>query len=283
MNNTGLALAGVATVAVILGGIAFFMQTDHDTTADSTPMATVAPSPSISPTPSIQYPIATPTPAPKPSKRPETAPSQTPRSTPTPVSLPPLDQSDAVLLNDAQPLFGSRGLPDFLVPDALIEHLVVTVENLDGNPIRMSYRPTKHVPGQPASRRTAGDEPVIYLTEANTRRYTPYVEVLDRLNPAQTARLYQRYYPLFQRAYKNLGYPNGYFNDRLVAIIDHLLATPSVDYPIKVVQPKVLYEFADPTLERLSWGQKTLIRTGPDHMATIKRFLQALRREITSG
>lgn len=280
MNNTGLALAGVATIAVILGGIAFFMQTGDDAPAETTPLVTVEPSPS--PTAGIQYPINTPTPAPTPSKQPQPiSPSQAPRSTPTPVSLPPLDQSDAVLLQDAKPLFGSRGLPEFLIPDALIEHLVVTVENLDGNPIRMSYRPTKHVPGQPASRRTNGDEAVIYLTEANTRRYTPYVDALDRLNPAQTARLYQRYYPLFQQAYKNLGYPNGYFNDRLVAIIDHLLATPTVEYPIQVVQPKVLYEFADPALEDLSWGQKTLIRTGPSHMATIKRFLKAFRREIT--
>lgn len=283
MNNTGLALAGVAAVAVVLGGIAFFMQSEQDAANEAMPMTTVAPSPSSSPTPSIQYPINPPTPTPQPTKPLATQPSKSPVGTPRPAPLPPLENSDAAVLNDAKPLFGSRGLPDFLIPDALIEHLVVTVENLDGNPIRMSYRPTKHVPGQPSSRRADGDEAVIYLTEANTRRYTPYVETLDRLSPAQTARLYQRYYPLFQQAYKSLGYPNGYFNDRVVAIIDHLLATPSVEYPIKVVQPKVLYEFADPTLERLSWGQKTLIRTGPAHMATIKRFLKAFRREITGG
>ena len=43
--------------------------------------------------------------------------------------------------------------------------------------------------------------------------------------------MYKQYYPLFQQAYVDLGYPEGYFNDRLVEVIDHLLATPGRDRP----------------------------------------------------
>ena len=39
---------------------------------------------------------------------------------------------------------------------------------------------------------------------------------------------YVQLYPLFQAAYQELGYPHGYFNDRLVQAIDDLLATPDV-------------------------------------------------------
>ena len=75
---------------------------------------------------------------------------------------------------------------------------------------------------------------------------------------------YVQLYPLFQAAYQELGYPNGYFNDRLIQAIDDMLAAPDVAAP-KLAQPKVLYEFADPALENLSAGQKILVRMGPEN------------------
>jgi hypothetical protein len=46
-------------------------------------------------------------------------------------------------------------------------------------------------------------------------------------------------------------------------VIDHLLATPDVTGPIKLTQPSVFYQFADPSLEERSAGQKLMIRSGP--------------------
>ena len=78
-----------------------------------------------------------------------------------------------------------------------------------------------------------------------------------------------------------LGYPDGYFNDRLVEVIDHLLATPEIEDPVRVVRPHVLYEYEDPALESLSAGQKLLLRTGPDHAVVVKQFLEEMRERIT--
>lgn len=77
-----------------------------------------------------------------------------------------------------------------------------------------------------------------------------------------------------------LGYPNGYFNDRVVEVIDHLLATPQPDEPVRLVRPHVLYEFADPELEALSSGQKLMLRVGSRHAATIEHVLQDLRSQL---
>ena len=63
-------------------------------------------------------------------------------------------------------------------------------------------------------------------------------------------------YPLLQEEYRTLGYPSGEFNDRLIEAIDDLLATPDVAGSIQLVQPKVMYQFANPHLEALSAGQK---------------------------
>jgi hypothetical protein len=79
-----------------------------------------------------------------------------------------------------------------------------------------------------------------------------------------------------------LGYPDKYFNDRAIEVIDHLLATPEVEGPLNLVQPRVLYEFADPKLERLSAGQKILLRMGPDHRLKLKAKLREIRHALVS-
>jgi hypothetical protein len=95
--------------------------------------------------------------------------------------------------------------------------------------------------------------------------------------------LYIHYYPLFQQSYQNLGYPNGYFNDRLVEVIDSLLATPDPKEPVELVRPNVMYIYADPALEKRPAGQKLLIRMGPENAKVIKAKLTELRAAITAG
>jgi hypothetical protein len=89
------------------------------------------------------------------------------------------------------------------------------------------------------------------------------------------------YYPLFQQAYRELGYPDGYFNDRLVVVIDHLLQTPDVTQPVALTQPNVMYEYADPALESRSAGQKLLLRSGPENETAIKAKLREIRAALT--
>jgi len=89
------------------------------------------------------------------------------------------------------------------------------------------------------------------------------------------------FYPLFQKAYQDLGYPKGYFNYRLIEVIDHLLAAPDVPAPIALTQPKVLFEFADPSLEQLSAGQKIMIRIGPVNESRVKAKLADIRHALT--
>ena len=62
----------------------------------------------------------------------------------------------------------------------------------------------------------------------------------------------------------------------------HLLATPEVQGPIELTQPRVFYEFADPELEALSSGQKTLIRMGPENAAVVKAKLREVRKLIAA-
>ena len=120
------------------------------------------------------------------------------------------------------------------------------------------------------------------IAAENAARYTAAVKLVEATDPQALSAAYFRVYPLLQQAYVDLGYPNAYFNNRLVEVIDHLLETPDVKAPLQVVQPNVFYEFADPQLEALSSGQKALLRIGPENAAIVKKKLRELRSAVAS-
>jgi len=154
----------------------------------------------------------------------------------------------------------------------------VTVDNLPRKRVAVELRPVRPVPGHFGA---TGDEQSSTLDPANYDRYAPYVKLVQQIDLQQFAALYFHFYPLFQQAYQNLGYPNGYFNDRLVAAIDDLLAAPDLQGPVALVRPNVMYLYADPKLEDLSAGQKVLLRIGPDNAAIVKARLRELRALVT--
>ena len=119
------------------------------------------------------------------------------------------------------------------------------------------------------------------ISPGNSARYAAYVRIAQAVNAPKLVDAYVRFYPLFQRAYEELGYPKGYFNDRLIETLDDLLAAPDIKGPIKLTQPKVMYEFADPALEARSAGQKIMIRMGGENAARVKAKLREIRHEVT--
>ena len=112
---------------------------------------------------------------------------------------------------------------------------------------------------------------------------TPYVRAFEAVDTGKLVAVYVRFYPLFQQAYAELGYPSRYFNDRVFEVIDHLLAAPDAKGSIALTQPKVLYEYADPALQDLSAGQKILVRIGSDNEARVKAKLRDIRRVLQRG
>jgi hypothetical protein len=117
----------------------------------------------------------------------------------------------------------------------------------------------------------------------NAARYAAYVGLIRAANAEQLVTLYVRFYPLFQQAYEELGYPGAYFNDRLVYVIDHLLAAPDMPSDVKLVRPKVFYEFADLDLEARSAGEKIMMRIGRDNAAIVKAKLREVRNAIAES
>jgi hypothetical protein len=195
-------------------------------------------------------------------------------------ALPPLNQSDQLVHDSLAGLLGQPSVQQLLVPENIVRHIVVTVDNLPRKKVAIDLRPIKSTPGE-AVVSSQGD--VTTLSANNYARYATFMHLVESTDPKTLATVYFRLYPLFQQAYEDLGYPGRFFNDRLVEVIDHLLAAPEPQGPIQLVQPKVFYQFADPHLEDLSAGQKLLIRMGPANERSLKVKLRDLRAELVRG
>lgn len=192
--------------------------------------------------------------------------------------LPKLGESDPTMLEALATLIGAQSVANFVQPESLVRHIVVTIDNLPRQTFAPQLSPLK-LPG--GIFRTTGKGDTLAIAPDNSRRYTPYVRVFEALDTKRLAATYTRLHPLFQQAYVELGFPNGYFNDRLIEVIDHLLAAPDVKGPIQLVVPHVLAEFADPDLQERSSGQKLLLRMGSENAGRVKAKLRELRSELT--
>lgn len=188
---------------------------------------------------------------------------------------------------------GKRTLGRFLYLDPLARRFVATVDNMGRQPAPTSLWLLKPAPGELKKVRSKGgaaDESLI--ARANSRRYAAFVAWVEKTDTATLIDLYARLYPLLQQTYAELGHPNEYFNDRVVEVIDQLLAAPVVKTPLRVrpASPDKLaalstpgtparphFELTDPALEALTVGQKMLLRVGPQQAAVLKLKLQALR------
>jgi len=177
-------------------------------------------------------------------------------------------------------LLGGSAFDALFRPQELIRNIVATIDNLPRKQVALRLVPVKPVPG---AFRIAGHDGAVAIAPDNAARYTPYVKAMDAVDATKLVALYVHLYPLFQQAYVDLGYPSRYFNDRLFEVIDHLLATPDAPSTVAVVQPKVLYEYADPALADLSAGQKILLRMGPENEARVKAKLRDIKRALSRG
>ena len=194
--------------------------------------------------------------------------------------LPALDQSDATIGNAISALIGRGPFESLVRREGIIRRIVATLDNLPRTKAHSALWPVRPAAGTLGVSGADGSDGNGRIDPKNSTRYAVYMTAVEAVNPHLLVESYVRLYPLFQRAYEELGFPNGYFNDRLMTAIDDLLQTPDVTQPIAVTRPKVLFEFADPDLESLSAGQKMMLRIGPANAAIVKDRLRKIRAEL---
>lgn len=271
----------VVLLAVAGGGWYYWRQAQRPAPVAAAPAGQPAPvTPAepapTAPVPAIQHPVAQ-------------APAA-PSSAPEP--LPTLDGSDAALKAALTDLMGTKAVVTMLLTDGFVRRVVATVDSLGRSHSSPARWPVQPIAGRFTVERPPGGEGEV-ISIANQARYATFVRVIESIDMNRAAALYLRMYPLFQQAYEELGYPRGYFNDRLVTVIDLMLAAPAPAAPVRVQltevkgpvpseRPWVRYEFADPALEAMPAGAKILARIGDEPARRLKARLAAFRRAIVN-
>lgn len=205
--------------------------------------------------------------------------------------LPALGDSDTQAKKALTDLLGAQRVTTLLNIDGFVRRVVATIDNLP-----RAQAPSRMWPMVPAPERFTVDAGSARTTigQANSARYAAFTQMVEAVDAERAAALYARFYPLFQQAYEELGYPGRYFNDRLVAVIDHLLETPEPTGPVQVQltevrgeftaeRPWTRYEYVDPALESMSSGQKLMVRVGLANERRLKAKLRAFRAQVATG
>ena len=273
MNKTMLAIVAVVVIAAGAGAY-LWSERQAPPAAAQAPVAAAPAAPQATPEPAIKHPIE-PLAAEEPVKQP----------------LPKLERSDALVRATLVDWLGQESVQSFLQLDDFVRHVVATVDNLGRSHAAPRLWPVNPMPGR-YTVAEVGDG--TFAAPGNVERYAAFISFVERIDSKRAVALYARWYPLFQQAYEELGYPGRYFNDRLVEVLDQMIATPvpsgplqlkltEVKGPIPATRPWLRYEFADPSLEALPAGQKMLLRMGPQQQQRLQAKLADVRRQVTAS
>lgn len=269
-----LVLLGLAVVVAI---VLLWQMAEDDVPEEAPPLVSADDAPAVPPVESE------PEPEPEP-----IAPAEEPAvQTPEPEPLPDLADSDVVALAAAEEVSPTEDLRDMLVSDDVILKSVRAVIGLAGGNVVNEYRPVES-PDTPFVVEKLDEPPSeevgqrYRLSPDNYERYDKYVNVVTALDPQNVASVYQRFYPLLEEAYAQHGVERRNFKEVTLNAIDALLAAPVLEEEPILIQPKVHYQFEDPTLEALSGPQKLLIRMGPDNTREVQSTLREIREAIAA-
>jgi hypothetical protein len=271
--------AGFALIAICILGLIgfvawnFFKETPSEPEIKQRPLVIPKP-PAPSPKPTLDQPEL------------ETPSEATPEPAATPTApLPSLNESDAALSSELGEIHPD--LLALLVSDELLRKFVRAVNGLSENKLVQTFRPIHSPQGRFAIEELGMDARLntrLYrIDDANFDRYSIYITALQKLPPEQAVALYQRYYPLMQRAYEELGLREPSFHKVVLRAIANLQEDVDGQHSGATLnQPAVMYEFLDEELENLSTCQKLKIRLGPENSKALEDWLRSAEPAMRS-
>jgi len=255
-------------LAVVLAVVGLVLWQGRQAAPPPVPLAT-APIPEEPAVEMKPAPVAAPAPAPAPMPEVEEPIEE-------PVVLPALDESDPYVREKL--LASAPKLGGWLDRDALVRRLAVVMDNASVGDL-----PRRQLaflaPTGPFSVIPRGDDRFV-VDPMGYSRYDGFVDVFTSVPPEDAAAFLTTVAPLLTEALLEIGQPAEEPLSTLRDAIAMVLATPELDTPVELVQPKVRYRFADPALEALPPLQKQLIRMGPAHVRRIKAYLRQVEAAL---
>lgn len=262
-------IAGLAIAAALILGLTFYMRGSQPEVEQ----------PEVDRAPIVEVSARTP---PEPASETRNLMEDTPPS-------PAIDEPVLVLpaLNESDEFVRERlpaALPESWVEkDDLLRRAAVVVENAGRGVIPKRQLDYLAPEGRYEVREVdveGSADPDLYVDPRTFSRYDGYLDALEALPPEDLVLLIRDTEPLLAQAMTELG-TEQQLRPQLLSAIDQILAVPVIREEVPLVQPKVLYEYADPALEALSDLQKQVLRMGPDNVERLQAYLIKLRAGLT--
>jgi hypothetical protein len=189
------------------------------------------------------------------------------------VDLPSIAERDAFVRERLEPF----DLPaNWVSQEDLVQRFSVLIDNATRGD--WPHRPRRFL--KPARRFAVVErDGRLYADPRNAARFDADLDLLESIEPAAAVRLLNTIAPLIDSALRNLGRPVS-SAETILEAIDWILEAPGVPGDFELIQPKVLYEYADPAIESLAPLEKQLLRLGPKNSKRLKVYLGRLREEF---
>jgi hypothetical protein len=187
-----------------------------------------------------------------------------------PLELPSLAASDAMLRELVAQLSRHPMLARFLATRGLVRSVTLSIVQIGdgrtpGEPLAVLRPPTR------LDVSSTGQVDVSSFV-----RWESVVRALQSIPARDAAQVYVNVKPLFDEAYRDLGYPDGDFDHALSKAIRMLQATPPHTGDFALLRRDGYFEHEDPALRSLPPVQKQLLLMGPENSARILAWLGQL-------
>jgi len=203
--------------------------------------------------------------------------------------LPSLDESDDWLKIKLPEITWRKELLTLIVDEDMIRRFVVFTDNFSQGTVVYEHSPfilpkVKFAPETDNvsfrnSENSQMKENVWQWDENSSERFSLYVDLLRSMDSENLVQWYMEVKPLIDEAYQELGYEDDFTNtlqDAITRVLDMELPKSSM----ALIQPSVMYKFANPKLEALPDTDKLLLRLGKDNLLIIKSVLLEIHEKL---
>ncbi len=189
------------------------------------------------------------------------------------LSFPFLKESDEWFRRKIQGLSSYARITEWLKFDNLIRRITAAVDNIAEGKSPRAHLPFL-APGQPFT--VTQNRDTVFLNPQSYSRYNFVADAFASLDAEKTARTFRELKPLFQEAYREMGYANRDFQKTVLRAIQELLRVPVVEKNIGLEKEVVTFGMVDEDLQKLSAAQKHLLRMGPQNVRKIQTKLRQI-------
>lgn len=195
----------------------------------------------------------------------------------SPIVLPALDASDAVVRQLVAGLSAHPQFARWLVTDDLIRRFVRSVMDL-----AHGGTPAPHVPfmAPPGAFEVRDSGAQIVVDPASYGRYNLITETFASMDTDGATRLFHQLHPLFEEAYAEMGVPGGSFDADFARAVANVLAVQVAQGPLALVRTESTWQYAEGELEARSAAAKQLMRMGPRNARRVQAKLADLADAI---